>query len=366
MKHIKMDSIEQFKNVIVNLKHDLLFNGYDENGKATFKTNVKMPTICFEGTVKVHGTQASIVYNDRDKLYFESKKNIITPLKDNNGFAFFAEARKKEIMKIITKVKRHYGIKTDEYSIVINGEFFGGNIQKGIGVSKLQKKYVIFGLIAVPFDNTKEILNLGVKRQYTEDTYRKEPLKDIYVLELKEKDIYNIYFFKTFKIWIDFEHPEISQNEITKLVKEVEDDCPVARYFLPETKEELIGEGIVFRGYYINKEYVFKAKGDKHSNSKVKTLKTIDLKKLSKIEKCVEEISHIWRFEQGLKEIFPDGNIDIKKIGSFIKWINNDTIKEEMLTIVEYGFEFKEIVPVLTRKTKEYFFEAQKASLKNI
>ena len=60
-----------------------------------------------------------------------------------------------------------------------------------------------------------------------------------------------------------------------------------------------------------------------------------------------------------MREVFGvdyEKTIDIKKISEVIKWVNSDTLKEEISIISEYGFEPKEILPKVSQKTKEYFF----------
>jgi hemerythrin superfamily protein len=105
---------------------------------------------------------------------------------------------------------------------------------------------------------------------------------------------------------------------------------------------------------------VFKSKGEKHANSKVKTLSPVDIEKLDKVQKCVEEITHIWRFEQALVEILGvnyEQNMDKSKIGQYLKWVATDTLKEEGDIIVSYGFDPKDVMGQVQNKAKRYFLE---------
>lgn len=110
----------------------------------------------------------------------------------------------------------------------------------------------------------------------------------------------------------------------------------------------------------------YKCKGEKHSNSKVKTTAPVDLEKLGKVDKCVEEITHNWRFEQGLVTIFGsdyEKNINRNKMGDYLKWVASDTLKEESDIIVKYGFEPKDVMSKVQDKAKKYFYAAENSSL---
>ena len=91
---VTFPSIEQFRNVVREVKHKATYVGQDENDQPIYNPSAVLPTLSFLGSVKLHGTNAGIVYN-WDELAFEyvphvqSKNQIITPIKDNAGFATF-------------------------------------------------------------------------------------------------------------------------------------------------------------------------------------------------------------------------------------------------------------------------------------
>ena len=66
-KMIKFPSIEQFRNVIRHVKSKAQFVGKDENGDPVYDQSIPLPTLQFCGTVKLHGTNAGIVYDMDDK-----------------------------------------------------------------------------------------------------------------------------------------------------------------------------------------------------------------------------------------------------------------------------------------------------------
>lgn len=104
-KMYKFPEIEQFRNVIQQVNHRTRYVGKTEDGDPIYDEGpVEMPTLKFRGTVKLHGTNAAIVYT-WDMLKFEyvmhaqSRKNIITPMSDNAGFAAFAHNQYRDSFK---------------------------------------------------------------------------------------------------------------------------------------------------------------------------------------------------------------------------------------------------------------------------
>jgi len=139
------------------------------------------------------------------------------------------------------------------------------------------------------------------------------------------------------------------------MVQEVENECPVAKYFGVSG----IGEGIVFKFEYKNTIYLFKSKGDKHSKSKVKAVKKVDDKEIQRCIDVAEKVTPAWRLEQMYSEVFDTlngGEGDIKRTGEYIKAVIADIVKEEMDNIVEEGIEFKKITKFISNIAKDYMF----------
>jgi len=78
-KHIKFPSIEQFRTVVSNVNRHFNFVGLDENGDAIYDPTLPKPVITFKGTVKLHGTNAGVSFNNIGGLWAQSRENIITP-----------------------------------------------------------------------------------------------------------------------------------------------------------------------------------------------------------------------------------------------------------------------------------------------
>lgn len=180
---------------------------------------------------------------------------------------------------------------------------------------------------------------------------------------LNKKNIYFVDQFPTKTISIDFNNPERAQHELVKIMEEVEAECPVGKAFgVSGTGEGVVISHLTCDGALIQA----KVKGEKHSSSKVKVTKPVDTEKLDKIDKCVEEICHSWRFEQMLCEVFGsdyEKTLDRKRIGEYLKLVSKDTLKEESNIIAEFGFEPKDIMGKVQQKAKEYFFAVENSSL---
>jgi len=348
-KHISFPSIEKFSTVVSNVLRRNNFVGLDENGNAIYDPSKPKPVINFKGSVKLHGTNAGVCYNQIDGIWYQSRENIITPQSDNAGFAFFCESKPKVFADLFNKIIETTNVDPTTNTISVYGEWCGGNIQKGVGITNLPKSFFIFGVKITP--HNVDNLEKPPVAYWVDHTYLRSP----------ENLIFNINDYPTFEIDIDFNVPQLVQNQLIEWTIAVEDECPVAKAFgFPNT----IGEGIVFS--YTNEDgerLSFKSKGTKHSNSKVRTLKPVDDIKINNCIEVANAVCTSWRLEQMFNQTFNTlngGQIDIKRMGEFLKAVMNDIIKEETDVIAEAGLEPKDIGKYVSEIAKTYFFEQDK------
>lgn len=317
MKHIPFTKIKQFRNIVTDVR-----KGTDYPSKLTF-----------EGSVKLHGTNAGVSFSHKEGIWFQSRKNIITPMKDNAGFAFFANSRISFFEMAFEDISK------EGYITTIFGEWCGKGIQKGVAISELDKRFVIF---AIKYTNEVN----------PEDHWYEKPKSDLCDSSV---GIYNIYNFTTYSIDIDFEYPQLSQNSIRDLVEKVEEECPFAKWFGVSG----IGEGIVWCSYdgEGHRTHIFKAKGQKHSSSKVKTVAAVDVDKINSIKEFVEYAVTENRLKQGIEQVFVINSEipDIKKTGDFLRWVISDVISEEADTMVENGIEPKEFGKYGNKVVRDWF-----------
>lgn len=337
-KMIKFPSIEQFRNIVKNVREHSTFVGKDEDGNPIFDYTKPAPTLTFSGTVKLHGTNAGVSLDvDSGLIWAQSRENIITPQNDNAGFAFFVETNIDSFKRIFDIVKSQNNI-TNGY-ITVFGEWAGKGIQKGVGICNIEKSFFIFDI------------KHSTKVQENEDT--KVQWLPIPIVKGINPRIWDIEEFTTWTIDIDFNRPEEAQNKLIELTDKVEQECPVAMEF----GFSGIGEGIVWKTKFENDVIRFKVKGEKHSSSKVKKLANVDIEKVNSINEFVEYAVTENRLNQGIEQVFTATNRipDIKLTGDFIKWISCDVMKEELDTIAANGLEWKEVAGAVNKKASSFF-----------
>jgi hypothetical protein len=348
-KHISFPSIEKFSVIIANVNRRHNFVGLNENGEPIYNPSKLKPTIRFKGSVKLHGTNAGVCYNQIEGMWAQSKENIITPQSDNAGFAFFCESKSNIFANLFDKIMEKTNVDPTTNTISIYGEWCGGNIQKGVGITNLPKSLFIFGVKITP--HNVDNLDKPPVAYWVDHSYLRSP----------ENNIFNIDDYPTFEIDIDFNVPQLVQNQLIEWTIAVENECPVAKAFgFPNT----IGEGIVFS--YTNEDgerISFKSKGEKHAaKSKVHTLKPVDNEKINKCIEVANKVTPEWRLDQMLEKQFNfinGGMMDVKQLGSYLKLVIDDVIKEDMDVLSEAGVEPKDISKYVSDIAKKYFFARQ-------
>jgi len=398
MKHIAFTSIEQFRSIVHTIKSRASYTGPDVNGDPTYDPSIQMPVIEFTGTVKLHGTNAGVCFNENDGLWFQARKNIITPgsseifevkftndtkrsftiedgirlgvdklknddtflnriissvkrigISDNAGFAFFANSEREWFTTSLTQLAKNNDIDLTTHSIAMYGEWVGPGIQKNVGISQISNKaFFIFGVKVVNEDDPKESatwLNYENVRKH-------------------EGRIYNILDYPTITMFIDMAHPELMQNIIIEKTIAVEDECPVSKTF---GLDGTVGEGLVFTGMFRGERYIFKSKGEKHaSGSKPKTLNTVDDEKVRTLIDLADKLTPFWRLEQMLTETFDiinGGLLDRKRLGDYLKAVINDVVKEESDVISDAGFELKDVAKYISEIAKKFYFEQERLTI---
>jgi hypothetical protein len=323
--------------------------GKDEDGNPIFDNTIPLPTLKFHGTVKLHGTNASICYNQVDGLWIQSRERIITPESDNAGFAWYVTSNIDKYTTMINEFAIANNIDLTSNTICVYGEWCGGSIQSGVALNQLNKMFVVF-----------EVKTYNEEDGYT--VYNHSELKDEAIR------CFNINQFESYDIEIDFNNPAPALDKITEMTVSVEDECPVGKHFGVHG----IGEGIVFTGEINGTQVKFKSKGEKHSNSKGDRRS-----KLKASGQDEEQLRHEqlkinialtvtpdWRVKQGIQEVcntLNGGQVKIEQLGSVIKWVISDIVKEEFVTINNAGLTIKELNGLIANIVRACFFEVYNA-----
>lgn len=307
-------SIESFKQLYETVKH------YHPDS---------MPTLSFTGTVKLHGCNTGIIKTTDGEILTQSKNRLITPDDDHYGFSkFIHDIPKEYILSLFDTLPNA--------NLCIYGEWIGPGIHKNCAINKLKtKQFVIFS-----------VKNLDTDHYIYPDS-----------IQTNSHDIYHINQVEPFHITIDFNNPGEANELLTNMTLQVENQCPWGEKFGCEG----IGEGIVWscNDYPHHPRFMFKTKGEKHSNKKQRTVAPIDHELVSNINQCVDYILGEARLDQGL-EYLKEMNIPLtmKGIGEYLKWINTDCIKEDMDVIEESGLEWKDVCKEITNRAKKFYIDS--------
>jgi hypothetical protein len=323
-------SINQFRNVVKTIREQACYMGKNNAGEAIFNPAPVYPKLTFTGTVKLHGTNAAIVYDDRGYT-FQSRERVLTREADNAGFMAHMEQWLLPVSGIFQKIADlHNKDDMTINSIVVYGKWCGGNIQKGVAITGLPKMFVIFAA--------------KINDQWV----------DTPNVSCPEASIFSTKQHTNFTIDIDFEHPEAAQNQLAKLTEVVEACCPVGLAYGVEG----VGEGIVWRcDSNPSSEYWFKVKGEKHSASKVKTLASVDVVAVEQINDFVAMAVTEARLEQGLHNLINEQMkpFAMTSMGDFIRWVHQDVLKEEADTLQASGIDYKKLGSPIVLTAKRWF-----------
>jgi len=339
----------QFRNVIAEVIKSTRRREEDRDKE--------LPVLKFIGTVKLHGTNSAIGYQKDSGHWCQSRNNIITPQKDNAGFAqainpladqFFHDY----VLPQCPAIREQY---EQGRKVLIFGEWCGDNIQKGVAITGLKKMFVIFKVrireeIVITTENDTE--TDGIENEVSKHSFWLEP-KEWSNIKWHEKSIYNIYDFPNYEIDIDFQNPQLSQNKLIEITEEVERECPVGKYFGITG----IGEGVVWTEWAQTRGgLTFKVKGEQHAVSKVKTLAPVDTEKLANIQQFIDYACTENRMRQGLDYLREQQlTTEMKNLGTFMKWLVSDIIKEEKDTMEESNIDPKDVSRGVQNKARIWF-----------
>ena len=335
---IRFPSIEQYRSAIRNVSVISRSRSQDA-----------LPTIKYRGTVKLHGTNAGIVYDCRTTEFsFQSRERELSLDKDNSGFMLSMLAKTKALQAIIDAyIERECWIHdeatgTDKITcphpdkVVLFGEWCGEGIQRGVAISQLPKMFVIFAVQFIT-DEDNRWLTLAPAFSAPDDR------------------IYCIEQFPHYDLAIDFQRPDVAQQKMVEITEAVERCCPVGKYFGVDG----VGEGVVWRSdepSWAMSDLWFTVKGEKHSVSKVKTLAPVDVETASTIYEFVDRTVTEQRFLQGVSWLREQHKpMEMSSMGDFIRWVLGDIIKEEQDVIVASQIDPKKLGHPVSGRCRSWF-----------
>lgn len=339
----KFPSIEQFRTVVKDVNRHPKGNDQDQDRPLTIK---------FTGTVKLHGTNGSVGWAKASPvLSIQSRKNLITVDKDNAGFAKFIAARAALFRKMLAQLAHDL----DRDMVHVFGEWCGRGIQRGVGIAEVDPLFVVFGV-----RTERTVVNEEGEEEPLGEWHSPRIISKSMVDALNKTRVFHCFQFSHWDMDITFTAVGLgtAQTELSRLTDMVEQECPVAKHFGVSG----VGEGIVWTGCYNDHHLRFKIKGEKHSVTKVKTLAKVDTEKLRNIEEFVEYAVTDNRLEQGYDELFTkqEEEPSNKDIGTFIRWVNGDVLKEESDTLTENGLTSKDVGKAISVRARTWFTNKMK------
>lgn len=333
---IKFPHIDQFYQVARYVKTT------NENPDASDQYKIKTP-VKFLGTLKLHGSNAGVTITDSEFIP-QSRSQVISPEKDNHGFAQFALDRSEKIRHIHEDICFAFDL-PPKAQITIFGEWIGPGINKGCAIHQLPKKqWVIFGAKLKEYED--------VKGGFLD-------LRNIEISASKE-NIYDIFDCQKFwKLEIDFsslESQSIAVEKAVQFTQEVEAECPWGKMHGISG----IGEGIVWvptDEHWGNTNLFWKSKGEKHSVTKKKTLKPmLSPEVFNAISEFVDFAVTENRLTQGLEAIKEKGHpIEMKSMGHYLKWLNQDIQRECALELEDNKLDWKKVNKAVSEKARKFF-----------
>ena len=328
------------------MKKHYQYVGQDNDNNSIYDESKHLPIMIVNATEKIHGTNASVCYNNIDGFWVQSRKNIITIEKDNAGCAFSAMRNKKSWMSIIKELAGIHDIDLSKNTITIYFEWCGIGIQKNSALSGIDKLAMIFEYFKVsPFDPDAK-----ARWQLTKH------------LSNKHARIYNIQDFPQYAFIIGLDFPKMAVGKFAERIVQLEKQSPVGLDF---GKENNIGEGLVCT--FMDEDdnlHMFKVKGDKHTTTKVKKLKIVDEAKEQKLIEFANKTVTAGRLEQAWQYVFGIENEkhqpSMKATGEIIKFVVDDIIKEESAEMFKQNITPNECNGKIAAIARNWFIEQLK------
>jgi len=342
---LSFGSIGKFSDII---KHVRRKTTYLEtiDGVDIHDITATYPTIEATASEKIHGTNGSVCFNNKLGFWVQSRKRIITPGSDNAACAMHCIVNEPEWMEIINELATENNVDLDNQIITIYFEWCGEGIQGN--------KSAVFGMpkMAMIFQYAK-VSDLECEEEPRNQSWVSTEGKD-----RKDNKIYNIMNFPSKTFEINFGKTAKANNElIAHVLEEVEPVSPVGKALGFESN---VGEGVVVQFMFRGELQRFKVKGEKHTKSKVKTLKPVnDVLEQKKIDFSNHAMSAS-RLEQAWDTVFGINNEiaepSRKYTGAFLKAVNEDVIKEESEFLVENGLTMKDVNKMMSGTARLWLF----------
>jgi hypothetical protein len=317
-------------------------------------------TVTYRAKVKLHGTNAAIQLHEKGEIICQSRESIITPEKDNAGFARWAMTNKEKWNRTIDNAYVN-GLG----GWIIYGEWCGPGIQKGVAISEIPKK--VFAVFAArPLDGSDRLII-----EPEDLSFLVKGVADVYVLpwhthQLRHGSDTHVYT----KVDVDWKQTD---EELTATVAPINDWVLAIEANDPWVEQTFgvkgTGEGLVFYpysephlGYEHFNNLCFKAKGEKHKNIATAKPVQVSAEAAASIGAFVDMVLTPARLEQGTTKVSADGALtyDMKNTGKFVTWVSADVEKETQDELAASGLTWKEVQKPISDKARAWYLAKAK------
>ncbi len=310
---------------------ELLHNVYQD-----FKILGKADCITYRAKIKLHGTNAGVQVTPEGIVAAQKRSQIITSKNDNVDFAAWVEQNRDYFSQL-----------KSSKNITIFGEWCGTNVQKGVAISQIGRK--VFAVFAIQYGGTGlDIAKLEIRPEKIREVLPQH--QDIFVLPYYDEAI-ALDFGDKNKL-------QAAADTINQMVATVEAIDPWVKetfgiegvgeglVMYPETDDVVIREGYT--------ELMFKAKGEQHRVVKTKTSVEVDPAIAADVEQFVELFVTEARLNQALNEAC-NGELNIRKMGQFLKWISLDIQKESTAELAAADLTWKQVHKSVSNAAREWY-----------
>ena len=320
-------SIEQFRHIVERVRN------WAE------KTGSELPTLTFQGTPKLHGTNSGIFRKKANSGSFvygaQSRNQELTKEDQHYGFLPFVKSiPNDELVSLFDTVCRTLGIDETAECITIFGELIGPGVQKKVAISSLKEKQLVIFQVAVGSEYVGNHVDIA----------------------LPNHNVYNILSAASYEVSVDFNTPEKAVPKMEELTLAVEKRCPWAAMFGVEG----VGEGIVWtcKERPTDSDLWFKTKGQKHSEKVKRVTIEVSPEVMASIQECAEKILTPARLEKGLDYLKEQGlAIEARNTGAFLSYIGKELAREERDTIEVSQLEWKTVWKVASNTARQFFLK---------
>ncbi|KVP75221.1 hypothetical protein WJ96_05545 [Burkholderia ubonensis] len=344
----KFSEIEQFRHVVADVIHSAEYIGQDSNNEPMYDKSRAKPVLTFKGTVKLHGTNCGVAFDMlTGEVKAQSHFRYLSAEDDNFGFCAWINsdegARDVSILGFsVMSVAPLERANTPLIGMRVFGEWCGPTVNGKTAIGQLPLRWVVFGVLLTFADGREEWMQVDAVSAHWKSMNPAETSLVHFITD-----------YPRYSIDIDFNQPEASLDELERLTLEVEAECPVAK---AHGIDGGLGEGIVWENFHPKLgRLTFKTKGMKHKGTRNSRIVQIEPEVLASMEAFTEAVLTESRLEQGFGIIVADhGKVTRDHIGTFLKWVGQDVLKEETDTMEASGLERQQVMGRINQRAKQW------------